>query len=186
MKKEKIKLVFGLGNEGEEFKNTRHNIGKEIIDYYLKEKIFLKKSYYGYFDDLLLASNLGYMNESGQGVKEILNKFKLKPSNLLILHDEADIFFPFFKFSFGTKSAGHKGVESVIKNLKTYNFWRMRIGIQNKKRKEASLIVLAKWNKEEIVLVEKIKKNFKIIFEKLKNYLPNELNLPKNYFLSLK
>jgi len=182
-KKEKIICLYGLGNEGKEYLNSRHNIGKEIIDFYLSPKNFLRYAYYSYYDHLILASNLGFMNESGQGAKELLTHFKLKPSNLLVIHDDADLLFPFFKFSFGVGSAGHKGVESIIKALKTNKFWRLRIGIQKKKRVKAEKIVLEKWTKDEKVYVEKIKDKFKIILEKLKERLPNELNLAKNYFL---
>ncbi len=185
MKEKKVKLIYGLGNEGDEFKNTRHNIGKDLIDFYLKDKKNLKYSYYDYFDNLILASNRGYMNESGRGLKELLDKFNLKTENVLVIHDEADIIFPYFKFSFGKKSAGHKGVDSIFKNLKTFNFWRMRIGIQRKKRLKASFIILDKWEKKELIIVEKMKKAFKIILEKLRLYLPNELNLPKDYFLTI-
>lgn len=181
--KEKIKIIFGLGNEGEEFENTRHNIGKEIIDSYLKEKKEAKNSYFGYYDELILASNKGFMNTSGKGVKELLEKFKLKPENLLVIHDEADLFFPLFKISFQTGSGGHKGVESIFKEIKNKNFWRLRFGIQGKKRKVAADLVLKKWTAEELKILEFIKNEFKIILEKLKTKLPNELNLSKDYFL---
>lgn len=180
----KIKLIYGIGNEGEEFENLKHNLGKEIINFYLKEKSFLKNSYYGKFDSLIISSNLGYVNEGGKGLKELLLKFKIKPENVLVIHDDADLIFPYFKASFGSSSGGHKGIESIIKNLGTKNFWRLRIGIQGKKRKRAEEIVLKKWSKEEGKIIDKIKKRFKLIFEKLsEGYLPNELNLPKDYFL---
>ena len=186
MKKDGIKIVFGLGNEGKEFRKTPHNIGKDIIDFYLKEKKETKTCYYDFYNNLILASNKSFMNESGIAVKEILEKFKLKTENLLVIHDEADIIFPYFKFSFKSGSAGHKGVESVIKELKSKNFWRLRIGIQKEKRIKAEKIVLEKWSKKEEEIIEKIKKKFKIILDKLENYLPNELNLPKDFFFNEK
>lgn len=181
--KERIKIIFGLGNEGEEFKKTRHNIGKEIIDFYLKEKKEVKNVYFGYYDELILASNKKFMNESGKGVREILEIFKLKPENLLVIHDEADLLFPLFKISFKAGSGGHKGVESIFKEIKNKNFWRLRFGIQGKKRKLAAELVLKKWTAEELKILEFIKIEFKIILERLKTNLPNELNLSKDYFL---
>lgn len=180
----KIKLIYGIGNQGEVFKNSKHNLGKEIVDHYLKEKLELKDSYCGKFGSLILASNLGYINESGKGLKELCLKFKIKPENILVIHDDADLIFPYFKISFGSKSAGHKGIESIIKNLKTKNFWRLKIGIQGNKRKKAEEIVLKKWSKKEIEILDKIKKKSSLILEKLdKGRLPNELNISKDYFL---
>lgn len=181
----KIKIIYGLGNNEAEFKNSRHNLGKEIVDFYIQEPVFLKNSYYAYLDNLILASNLGYMNNCGLGIKEILKKTKLNPENLLVIHDDADLIFPHFKISFASHSAGHKGVESIIKELKTKKFWRFKIGIQNnKKRKKAEEIVLTKWNLEESLILKKIKKSFKIILEKLsQGRMPHELNLSKDYFV---
>jgi PTH1 family peptidyl-tRNA hydrolase len=184
-KKEKIKLVFGLGNEGKEFYSSRHNIGKEIIDFYIEERKEEKSFYFAKYNHLILASNKGYMNESGKSVKEALKFFKLKPENLLVIHDDADLLFPFFKVSFASGSGGHKGVESIFKEIKSKNFWRFRIGIQKKKRVLAGNLVLKKWDEEEKKVLDKIKKEFKIILEKLEEKLPNELNLSKDYFLKL-
>jgi len=184
-KKEKIKIVFGLGNEGKEFYGSRHNIGKEIIDFYIEERKEEKSFYFAKYNHLILASNKGYMNESGKSVKEALKFFKLKPENLLVIHDDADLLFPFFKVSFASGSGGHKGIESIFKEIKSKNFWRFRIGIQKKKRVLAGNLVLKKWDEEEKKVLDKIKKEFKIILEKLEEKLPNELNLSKDYFLKL-
>ncbi len=183
MKKRLIKLIYGIGNEGEEFVNLKHNLGKEIIKHYLKNPIILKNAYYEKFDDLILSSNLGYVNQSGKGLKELIEKLKLKPEEILVIHDDADLIFPFFKVSFGSGSAGHKGIESIIKNLKTKNFWRFRIGIQGRKRKKAEEIVLSKWSKKELEKINEIKVKFREILERLKTHLPNELNISKDYFL---
>jgi PTH1 family peptidyl-tRNA hydrolase len=184
MKKEKIKLIYGLGNEDEKFENTKHNIGKEIIKYYFSRPEKLNFALYEKFENLILATNLNYVNESGKGLKELVGKFKIKPENILVIHDDADLIFPLFKTSFSVDSAGHKGVESIIKNLKTKNFWRFRIGIQGKKRNLAEDIVLKKWSSNEKKIVDKIKKQFKIIFKKLNDgKLLNELNINKDFFL---
>ena len=184
MKKEKIKLIYGIGNENEKFLNTKHNLGKEIIKYYFSQPIELSFSLFEKFNNLILATNRGYVNDSGKGIKELQKKFKLKPENILVIHDDADLNFPLFKTSFGVSSAGHKGVESIIKNLTTKKFWRLRIGIQGRKRIPAEEIVLKKWSSKEKGIFEKMKRKFKIILEKLnEGYLPNELNLPKDFFM---
>jgi PTH1 family peptidyl-tRNA hydrolase len=85
----------------------------------------------------------------------------------LVIHDEADLLFPFFKVSFASGSGGHKGIESIFKEIKSKNFWRFRIDIQKKKRVLAGNLVLKKWDEEEKKVLDKIKKEFKIILEKL-------------------
>lgn len=183
MKKEKIKLVYGIGNEEKKFENTKHNIGKEIIKYYFSQPESLKYSLFEKQQNLILATNLTYVNEAGKSLKELVEKFKLKPENILVIHDDADLIFPLFKVSFNVDSAGHKGIESIIRNLKSKSFWRFRIGIQGKKRVLAEKIVLKKWTPKEEEIIKKIKKKFKIILEKLnEGKLPTELNISKDFF----
>jgi len=186
-KKEKIKIIYGIGNEDKKYEQTKHNIGKEIVKFYLKNPIILKKSIFEKINNLILATNLGYINDSGKGLKELKEKFKFKTENILVIHDDADLNFPIFKTSFSCNSAGHKGIESIIKNLKTKNFWRFRIGIQGKKRIAAQEIALKKLSPKEIENLQLIKRKFKIILDKLnEGYLPNELNLSKNFFINEK
>lgn len=137
----KIKLIIGLGNPGKAYERTRHNAGSLFIDELerLKTKIILAKSQ-------------SFMNESGKSIASLLKFYKLKPENVLIVHDDIDILWGNFKFSFGRSSAGHKGVESAIKALKTKNFWRLRIGIQPtlKKHTKADKIILKKFTQKEL------------------------------------
>jgi PTH1 family peptidyl-tRNA hydrolase len=181
--KTKIKLIYGIGNEEKKYENSRHNLGKEIVKFYIKNQNYLKFSYFDKYENLILATNLIYVNEAGKGIKELITKFNLKPESIMIIHDDADLLFPFFKANFGIGPAGHKGVESIIKNLKTDKLWRFRIGIQSKKRSPAEKIVLKNWSPEELKIVKKIKIKFKLILETLKERLPNELNLKKDFFL---
>lgn len=182
--KKLIKLIYGIGNEGDQFKETRHNIGKEIVNNFIKNPEILKFAYFENYNNLILASNKGFINESGKGVKELCLKLKIKPEEILIIHDDADIIFPFFKISFGASSAGHKGIDSIIRNLKTKNFWRFRVGIQQRKRLKAQEIVLKKFSKKEKEIVKRIKEKFKIILDLLTKRMPNELNISKEYFLN--
>ena len=121
---------------------------------------------------ILFAKPQTFINKSGDAVLA-LSKFypptedlpkgdKIKPENILIVHDDIDILWSNFKFSFGHSSAGHKGVESIIKALKTKNFWRLRIGIQPafakatagkptlKKHVSADKIILKKFTPAEL------------------------------------
>ena len=159
-------LIVGLGNPGEKLKGTRHNIGRETImewqkksdlaDFELDKKLNAltsesKKAV------LLLPETM--MNKSGNAVKPALRAFGVKPKDTIVLHDDADIEFGRVKLSFGKHSAGHKGVESVKRALGTWDFWRLRIGIQKKKRVDAMKLVLQKFMPAEETAVKKVKKN---------------------------
>lgn len=100
------------------------------------------------------------MNESGSFVAKILKKKGIKPENLFVIHDDSDIETGKYKVSFGRGSAGHNGVESIIKALKTKNFWRLRIGIRPPIRAnqwlKASDFVLKKIGKKDIEILEDI------------------------------
>src|SRR3989338_8138966 len=147
----KIKLIVGLGNPGKEYEHTRHNMGFLFIE--ILENNFKNKK-------IILAKTEVFMNKSGTAVLALIKQLKTKPENVLIVHDDIDILWGDFKFSFGRSSAGHKGVESVIKALKTKNFWRLRIGIQplQKTRIKADKIILKKFTPDEIREFNKIMK----------------------------
>ncbi len=170
-----IKIIIGLGNPGKEFENTRHNTGFLFVDELAKhlkagELTYNKKlksevvevnyklkaiSY-----KLILAKPQTFINKSGEAVLA-LRRDKIKSENILIVHDDIDILWGNFKFSFGRSSAGHKGVESIIKALKTKNFWRLRIGIQPtlKKHTSADKVILKRFTPAEFkTLNQTIKK----------------------------
>src|SRR3989344_5947031 len=115
----KVKLIIGLGNPGKEYVKTYHNAGFLFVNFIKEIDINIKA----------LKTDT-YINQSGQFVKKALKALKYKPEELLIAHDDSDIELGKYKISFGRSSAGHKGVESIIKELKTKNFWRLRIGIR--------------------------------------------------------
>lgn len=187
-----MKLLVGLGNPGEKFIETRHNTGFLVIDK-LKTKItnsklqFPNKSQAPNFklskkinaevcqvDDLILVKPQTFMNESGTAVKKIKVFYKVKNEDIWVIHDDLDIALGEYKIQFGRSSAGHKGVQSVIDNLKTQDFWRVRIGI-GPKNEASEEFVLEKFRKEEKeVLEEVIKKIVKIIFDELESLLETE------------
>jgi len=177
----KIKLIFGLGNPEEKFKNTPHNFGRDLIELYLKPVKENKFSIVGKYKNLYLAIGKTYMNESGKALKEVLSLFKIKSQETLIIHDEADLPFLYIKFTFDQSSSMHKGVESIYKNCGR-EIWRMRIGIQDKIRKKAEEIILKKLSKNKLIKWEGAKNKFKEILEKLVNLPIEKLNLPRDFF----
>ncbi len=172
MNKIKIKLIIGLGNPGNDYENTPHNIGFLFVETLAKHCDSASFEYKKKLDSeisevrlqkspevrLWLAKPQTFMNTSGAAVLSLSNYFKIKPEHILIVHDDIDIVWGEFKFSLGRSSAGHKGVESIITLLKTKNFWRLRIGIQprsSKKHVRADKMILKKFTSKEIEEIHK-------------------------------
>lgn len=175
----KLKLIAGLGNPEEKYENTRHNIGREIVLKLINNlglKLLPDAKIKNCLITIINKKTTAiipqiFMNKSGKIIGEYSKKNKIKPAEILVIHDDIDIPFGKFKLSYAKNSAGHKGVESVIKTLKTNEFWRLRIGIGSEVKKiDALKLVLKKWNKEEVKILTKIiKKSIEIINELLKN-----------------
>jgi len=111
-------IVVGLGNPGEEYSHTRHNTGQMVLDY-ISTLTKVKAKFI--FPDT-------FMNKSGSAVAKVV---KLKPAakKLVVIHDDIDLPLGVLKISYGRGSGGHRGVESIIRALKTPEFIRVRIGI---------------------------------------------------------
>lgn len=129
-----IKLAIGLGNPGPEYRNTYHNVGRLFIDHLASERAnFKRRSSFEYFqltNLLTLVKPLTFMNQSGGVALNARKYFNSKPREILVVHDDSDLPLGSFKLSFGRGSAGHQGIESIIKSLKTNKFHRLRIGIR--------------------------------------------------------
>jgi len=144
-----MKIIVGLGNPGDQYKYTRHNIGWLFLDDLLGDVKWSENKKFNAFiyedGDCLYVKPLTFMNESGQTVQKILNYYKLLPKNfgllkkkdadladvLVVIHDDLDIDFGNFKVATDSSSAGHNGVKSIINYLKTQKFTRLRLGIKN-------------------------------------------------------
>ena len=163
-------LIVGLGNPGEEYKNTRHNIGRDVLLNFAKKNDFPDFSENKKLKSLISEEKLEkhktilmlpetYMNLSGEAVSAGAKYFKTKPENIFVVYDDIDLPFGSIKISFNKNSGGHKGVESIIKKLKTKEFYRIRVGINpTKKKKDASEIVLKKFTKKDELALKKLKK----------------------------
>lgn len=156
-------LIVGLGNPGKKYEKTRHNVGFRVIDSLKKSLDFAQDK------DIILFKPQTYMNDSGKAVKSLMAYRKLPMANSWIIHDDIDLPLGTIRVSQNISSAGHKGVESIIHELRTKNFIRFRIGVQGKSKENAEIFVLKKFTQEEEKIVEKvIKKATEIIKESLK------------------
>lgn len=181
------KLIIGIGNPDEEYQNTRHNVGFMFLDYlakktdandFVEEKKFnalVSKSKINK-TPVVLAKPLCYVNKSGEVVAKLAKFYKVKPADIIVVQDDLDIEFGSFKNSFEKNSGGHKGIESIIKALKTNKFYRLRIGTsiralekareQSDKKRDAFVMdfVLSKFSKKE---GEELKLLFKEVYARL-------------------
>ena len=134
-------LIVGLGNPGKKYQKTRHNIGFGVID---KLKLLNLKG-------VILTKPQTFMNNSGEAVKSLVKKYKIPTTNLWVIHDDIDLPLGKIRIVKNRGSAGHKGVESIVKELGTKNFIRFRIGISPKtgKLRNPEKFVLQEFNKEE-------------------------------------
>ena len=170
-----IKLIIGLGNPGSEYKNTYHNVGQLLIDHLAGEKANFKKgSSFEYFqltDLLTLVRPLTFMNQSGEAALNARKYFNSKPREILVVHDDSDLPLGSFKLSFGRGSAGHQGIESIIKSLKTNKFYRLRIGVRPPQKAGLPAVVRQRRAKAGELVLKKIpageKQILQNLFEKL-------------------
>jgi len=154
-------LIIGLGNPGTKYKNTPHNLGFEIVNLIKKEGSFsvwknkakLKaKISQGEINNqkIILAKPQTFMNSSGQAVSHLIKFYKIPLKNLWVIHDDLDMELGKIRIKKDSKSAGHKGVQSIIDELGTKNFNRLKIGIGPKPIKiNSKKFVLQKLPKEK-------------------------------------
>ena len=169
-----MKLIAGLGNPGSKYELTRHNIGFIAIDYFA-DKLNLnfkagKGDWYeatGKLDDtdIFLIKPTTYMNNSGIAVKEFLTKNEIPLNDILVVVDDFQIPLGSIRVRAKGSDGGHNGLESVIYQLESMDFPRMRIGIGKEEtinKEEYIDFVLTNFDKDEI--------------EKIKNMLPHYYN----------
>lgn len=163
-----MKLLIGLGNPGQEYENTRHNIGFMVLDEVAKNLNlkFNKEKFKGLFcektingEKIILFKPLTYMNLSGDAVRNIVDYYKLDLDDIIVIHDDLDLPTGKLKIKHGGSSGGHKGVESIIKNLNSEDFKRLKIGISKTVKNNTKDYVLEKFSKKETEYIKKAVKD---------------------------
>jgi PTH1 family peptidyl-tRNA hydrolase len=191
-----MKLIVGLGNPGEKYKHTRHNAGFLALDYLLKDDGYLtaapshefKSEVFTWLvpsktegqsgkNKVLFLKPQTFMNDSGQALKLVCNFYKMDlAKDLLVVHDDSDLRFGDIRTTDGSSSAGHKGVQSIIDNLGTQDFHRIRVGVESRVSRDelpTEEFVLQKFTGEEQAkfqkeILPKIEKEIKT-FLKIEN-----------------
>lgn len=133
-----MRIIVGLGNSGNRYRCTRHNIGFRCIDLLSRNwEVSLSerrpKAVLGrgrrQEQDLVLAKPRTFMNHSGEAVAYLLTRFAAKPADLVVIYDEMDLPVGKLRLRPGGGPAGHNGIRSIIAELKTPDFARLRVGI---------------------------------------------------------
>ncbi len=150
-------LIVGIGNIGDKYTNTRHNIGFLVIDKIseiLKSPLSLVKlghraeaNYKGKKIILLKPSN--FVNNSGKSLLYWKNKEKIPNKNILVICDDLNLYFGNIKLKANGSSGGHNGLKDIEESLNSNNYSRLRVGILNSKKFNKTDYVLGEWTDEE-------------------------------------
>lgn len=171
-----MKLIVGLGNPGREYKHTRHNIGFMILDNYLGKVSWKNKmDAYTYKKEInnkevMFMKPLTYMNLSGLAVNRLVNFYKIAIKDILVIQDDIDLQLGTYKVKSNSSSGGHNGIKSIIKELNSNEFTRLKIGIGRSELIPAESYVLTKFSDED---TEKIKNNYIKFNEIIDTFIKN-------------
>ena len=153
-----MKLIVGLGNPGKEYENTRHNIGYMIIDNFVNNDNWKKESLAYVLkqtinnENVLFIKPTTYMNLSGQAVQYYLNYYKIDTKDLLVIQDDMDLDIGKVRLKLKSSAGGHNGIKDIIKNIKTDEFLRLKIGI-SKPTNDTIEFVLGKFPKSDLEIL---------------------------------
>ncbi len=160
-----MRVVFGIGNPGIRYENTRHNAGFLLLDYFAKKKSirfvestgeYLEGSGNIIGEDYKLIKPVTYVNNSGIAAKQIFNKYKIEPEDFLVVCDDSNLMNYVFRVRLSGGDGGHNGLNSVIYNLVTDQFPRIRIGIGScPENTVLSDYVLSEFSNSELVEYKK-------------------------------
>ena len=166
-------LIVGLGNIGEKYNNTRHNIGFKILDYIVKDesvtfesdKLGAVSSFRFKGRTFIMLKPSTYMNLSGKAVKYWMDKENIPLENVLIICDDLNIPFGTFRLKAKGSAGGHNGLKDINEKLNTQQYARFRFGVSDSFSKGRQVdYVLGKWNKEEhSILIERLEKALNLV-----------------------
>lgn len=186
-----MKLIVGLGNPGEEYKNTRHNAGFVFIDQFFntvggekKDFAFEKKfnceiaEVSNKYEKIILAKPQTFMNLSGTAVEKILSFYKIPADDLIVVSDDVDLLVGQARIRHDGSSGGQKGLQNIIDNLSSGEFTRVRIGIGSDKKTaeyDTADYVLGKFSDDEKKSLVEINE---LIIKYLIQFLENGQKIP--------
>lgn len=159
-----MKLIIGLGNPGKQYTNTRHNVGFLSLDSFAKKEnlsfkidtnfkgsvaTYNKNGYKAIF-----LQPLTYMNLSGESVIKVVNYFKIKLEDILVIYDDISIPVGSIRIRENGSSGGHNGIKNLILHLKTQEFRRVRVGVSSNNNIDMKDYVLGNFSKDEKITLD--------------------------------
>ncbi len=157
---EGIKLILGLGNPGQIYKNTRHNVGFRVVSLFAKRKglKFQKKMGHSRVaqNEVVLAKPYTFMNLSGKSAKALLQKLSLSSQQMLVVCDDVALPLGRIRIRKGGSDGGHNGLRSIINELGTMGFPRLRIGIGGGEINDLVEYVLGEFTPQEEEILKKV------------------------------
>ena len=170
-----MKVIVGLGNPGKEYENTRHNAGFIVVDNYLgnvswkeEHKALISESRIN-GEKVLFVKPLTFMNNSGDSIKEILSYYKLSSDDLLVIQDDIALSLGKWRIKYESSDGGHNGIKSIINNLGTNKFWRLKIGLAKENENiDTVSYVLGRLTKKEI---DQMNSDFNSYFQVIDSFI---------------
>ncbi len=181
-------LIVGLGNIGEEYKKTRHNVGFQVVESLIDtEKQSFKQDRYAYVSNIrykgrtiVLIKPTTYMNLSGKAVNYWLQKENVEIENMLIIVDDLALPFGTIRIKKKGSDAGHNGLINIIETLGSQDFNRLRFGIGKEFSKgEQTDYVLGEWSNEEL---KKLSERIEKMKEAINSFVTIGIDRTMNYF----
>ena len=178
-------LIFGIGNIGHDYENTRHNIGFDVLDKLALElnvsfdsvKLAFRAEAKHKGKKLILIKPNNYVNNSGKSLSYWMKKEKVDTNNILVVCDDLNLYFGNIKIKSKGNSGGHNGLRDIEEYLGNSNYSRIRIGISNDKNVSMTDYVLGKWTKEEQSKIPLLtNKSIEVIFSFLQTGLERTMN----------
>lgn len=163
-----MKLIVGLGNPGDKYENTRHNVGFMVVSHLAESSSIQGKSESKFnaivgkgkigSQDIVVMQPLTYMNLSGQALSAVMNFYKIKKEDIIIVYDDIALDLGVLRFRANGSDGGHNGIKSIVQHLGGDNkFARLKVGIGPQPPRMASEnFVLQKFSSEESDFLKKI------------------------------
>ena len=184
-----MKLIVGLGNIGSKYTFTRHNIGFMLADSIAinnnlsfrensRLKCFMTNLRNGN-DDYLIIKPTTFMNLSGESVRAVMDYYKIKTQDILIVYDDLTLDLGRIRFRANGSDGGHNGIKSIIKHVGTSDIARLKIGIGPQPNLPSEVFVLQNFSKEELEKIKEVLSNAK---EGISCYFKDGIAVAQNRF----
>jgi peptidyl-tRNA hydrolase, PTH1 family len=157
-------LIIGLGNPGKRYRLTKHNVGFRVVDRFAEKKGIKLKRRLGKVqvgegrigsERVVIAKPLTYMNRSGVVVRKLIKELGIALDHLVVVHDDLDLGCGRIKIKERGGHGGHKGVSSIIEQIGSSDFLRIKVGIDKPERPdEGADYVLSPFDNEQLPLIE--------------------------------